>query len=325
MNTHYKIEKYTPKHYRLWNDFVAGAKNATFLFHRDFMEYHGDRFEDFSLLVFKNGDLISVFPANIAGQNLHSHQGLSYGGFVFDHKIRFKDCLETVKHTLQYCVEHQIKSMHLKLIPKIYHRTPADEIDYILFLLGAKLTRRDLSSSVLIAKHHFSRDRRQGIKRGQKNKLRIAEESGFTAFWNELLIPRLQHKHHKNPVHSLEEIRYLKAKFPEKIRQFNVYNGDKIVAGTTVFESAQVAHSQYTASNADKNSLGSLDLLHHHFITEVFNAKTYFDFGISNEKEGKHLNEGLLYWKQGYGNASVVHDFYEIDPGTYLCLNPVFI
>ncbi|MFT7252078.1 MAG: hypothetical protein ACI9FW_001834, partial [Flavobacterium sp.] len=34
------IKQYTPDYYPLWNEFVAKAKNATFLFHRDFMEYH---------------------------------------------------------------------------------------------------------------------------------------------------------------------------------------------------------------------------------------------------------------------------------------------
>ena len=48
----YFIKKYQPTDYHLWNEFVANAKNATFLFHRDFMEYHSDRYEDFSLLIF---------------------------------------------------------------------------------------------------------------------------------------------------------------------------------------------------------------------------------------------------------------------------------
>ena len=47
----YRIEKYTASYYNLWNDFIQRSKNGTFLFHRDFMEYHSDRFNDFSLLV----------------------------------------------------------------------------------------------------------------------------------------------------------------------------------------------------------------------------------------------------------------------------------
>ena len=74
----YKIIKYTSKHFKQWNNFVANAKNATFLFHRDFMEYHSDRFQDFSLLVFDEKDsLKAIVPANISDNEIHSHQGLT--------------------------------------------------------------------------------------------------------------------------------------------------------------------------------------------------------------------------------------------------------
>ena len=45
----YKVFKYTAENKIEWDHFIATAKNATFLFQRDFMDYHQDRFEDFSL------------------------------------------------------------------------------------------------------------------------------------------------------------------------------------------------------------------------------------------------------------------------------------
>jgi hypothetical protein len=52
------------------------------LFHRDFMEYHSDRFQDYSLLIFEEDKLIAVLPANRVEDRL-SHQGLTYGGLVY--------------------------------------------------------------------------------------------------------------------------------------------------------------------------------------------------------------------------------------------------
>jgi hypothetical protein len=46
----YTVKQYQESDYECWNTFVNQAKNATFLFHRDFMEYHKDRFEDYSRL-----------------------------------------------------------------------------------------------------------------------------------------------------------------------------------------------------------------------------------------------------------------------------------
>ena len=48
----YSVKQYQEKDYASWNAFIGQAKNATFLFHRDFMEYHKDRFEDYSLMIF---------------------------------------------------------------------------------------------------------------------------------------------------------------------------------------------------------------------------------------------------------------------------------
>lgn len=34
-----------------WNQFVAQSKQATFLLHRSYMDYHSDRFHDHSLMI----------------------------------------------------------------------------------------------------------------------------------------------------------------------------------------------------------------------------------------------------------------------------------
>ena len=89
----FTIRKYQSSDYSLWNEFVANAKNATFLFHRDFMEYHSDRFEDFSLLVFdEKNTLKAILPANRVQDVLHSHQGLTYGGLIFNQNSKMQVC-----------------------------------------------------------------------------------------------------------------------------------------------------------------------------------------------------------------------------------------
>ena len=84
----YTVKRYSEKEYDNWNAFVGKAKNATFLFHRDFMEYHKDRFEDYSLMVFKGEKLVAVLPANRLGECVYSHQGLTYGGLVYGEKLK---------------------------------------------------------------------------------------------------------------------------------------------------------------------------------------------------------------------------------------------
>jgi hypothetical protein len=322
----YTVRRYETRDFDLWNAFVSSAKNATFLFHRDFMEYHADRFSDYSLLVFEGDTLLCILPANRVEDRLYSHQGLTYGGFVFTTKIKLGTVIDIAKTVFEFLHANQISSLQLKRIPPIYTSSFSEEIAYVLFLMQAKLIRRDCLS-VIDMGHPIliSTPRKQGIKRGEKNNLSFKEETNFEMFWNTILIPNLTKKHNAKPVHSLDEITKLHQRFPENIRQFNVYHKDVLVAGTTVFVTGEVVHSQYISGNEQKNELGSLDFLHHKLITEIFHDKTYFDFGTSHEDNGQKINQGLLFWKEGFGSKTVVQDMYEVVTANYSLLENVML
>ncbi|WP_290791428.1 GNAT family N-acetyltransferase [Altibacter sp.] len=321
-----QVRKYTPQDRSAWDNFINQAKNATFLFQRRFMEYHSDRFEDLSLLVLKNNKLVALLPANCSGDICYSHQGLSYGGLVLTKKAKFKESLDYFKAVLTFLAAEGISILQLKLLPKIYHSLPAEELEYLLFLTEAKCVRTDISSTIdLNSPIKIQSNRLEGVKKAQKNRLTIEEGTNFEVFWNEILIPNLQERHGALPVHSLDEITQLTNYFPENIVQFNVFKGDKIVAGATIFETEQVAHVQYISANAQKQQLGSLDFLFHELITQRYRHKRYFDFGISNTNQGKNVNEGLLYWKECFGARSTVHQFYSIETSKYSNLENVFI
>lgn len=318
----YSVRKYQETDYKDWNDFIGKAKNATFLFHRNFMEYHSARFQDYSLLIFEKEKLVSVLPASSVDNTIYSHQGLTYGGLVFDERIKLASVISVFRSVLIFLDANKIKKLHIKIMPSIYNSRPADELNYALFLAGAKLERRDSLSVIDLTKKIFiTPGRKEGIVKGKKNELIIKEVNDFESFWNKILIPNLNKKHQAKPVHSLEEITNLKLLFPEKIRQFNVYENEIIIAGTTVFESATVAHCQYISGNDNKNQSGSLDFLQHYLFTEVFKKKHYFDFGISNEEQGRKLNGGLVFWKESFGASTIVQDFYEVETLNYCKLD----
>ncbi len=240
--------------------------------------------------------------------------------------IKLKEFTECLKAALNFYKENGFESIQLKELPSFYSPVPNDEMQYLSFILKADLIRRDtLSVLNLQQKPKPSKDRIAGNKRAVKNNLVVKEVEAFGAFWNTILIPNLNAKHEAQPVHSLTEIEYLKRKFPKQIRQFNVYKNDEIVAGTTIFETKYVAHSQYISGNEDKNIIGSLDFLHLYLMQEVFADKAYFDFGISNENQSKNINQGLQYWKEGFGARTITQDFYQIDFKNMHNLDTVFI
>jgi hypothetical protein len=296
------------------------------LFKRDFMEYHQHKFTDASLIIYKANKVIAVLPGNVLDATFYSHQGLTYGGLLYSEKLKLGEVLKIYQCVLVHLNEKGIEKLVIKELPYIYQKFPNDDFKYIAFSLNAKLLKRDALSVVdQNAVNKIASNRKEGLKKAKQKGLVFKEVNDFEAFWTSILEPNLQDKFGVKPVHSLGEIRSLKEKFPKNIRQFNVYKNEVIVAGTTIFETEKVAHCQYISANHEKNELGSLDFLHYNLMTNVFNSKAYYDFGISNENNGRNLNKGLLFWKEGFGARTVTQDVYAIDTSLFNLLDDVLI
>ncbi|WP_245962997.1 GNAT family N-acetyltransferase [Ulvibacter antarcticus] len=278
------------------------------------MDYHSDRFEDFSLMVFKNEELFAVLPANRKDNRVISHQGLTYGSLVLQKSAKLLSVFEAYKLLLIFLASEGIEKLDIRVIPSFYNTIPSDELEYLLFLSEAKLVKRD--AIMLLDYQHklkFQKNRREGINKAIRNGLVVTVDDNFEGFWNEILIPNLQQKHGAAPVHNLVEIELLAKRFPKHIKQVNVYKDNKIVAGTTVFLTKTTVHPQYVSGNTDKNAYGSLDLAYDFCINHFKDGRRYFDFNTSSEENGKVLNEGLIFWKESCGARTFTVDNYVVD------------
>ena len=97
-----------------WNDFVALSKQGTFLFDRHYMDYHRDRFSDYSLLFYKKGKLYALLPANIDGDTLWSHQGLTYGGLITNTHATTAEVCTLFEELNAYLHDHGIRHVVYK-------------------------------------------------------------------------------------------------------------------------------------------------------------------------------------------------------------------
>tara|TARA_R110000787_G_scaffold71771_1_gene159751 strand:- start:513 stop:1385 length:873 start_codon:yes stop_codon:yes gene_type:complete len=285
------------------------------------MDYHKDRFEDFSLMIYKGDKLYALLPANINNGVVYSHQGLTYGSLILQESAKLKSTFQAFKEVLKFFFEEGVKKLDIRLIPAFYNSLPSDELEYILYKAGASLVKRDMILLIDYQnKLRFQKNRREGINKAKRKGLIVKVDGDYEKFWNEILIPNLKRKHNATPVHSLDEIKQLATRFPKHICQVNVYQDDKIVAGTTVFLTKNVVHPQYVSGDLNKNELGSLDLLYDFIIDHFKEERNYFSFNTSSEENGKLLNEGLLFWKESCGARPHIFNNYEIDTDTYKTL-----
>ncbi len=316
MGSDWEISRYRPEDRTLWDDFVKTSRNGTFLFERGYMDYHADRFEDCSLIAFKNGKLRALLPADLTREDntLHSHRGLTYGGWVtpvahFD----ATDMLDLWEVWLEWCRTNGIRRIDYKPVPWIYPVIPAQEDIYALFRSEAKITECSISSAIdLQSIRPFNTQQKRNLKKGMKVDSDI-EEDALDSF-HELLTECLKARHGVKPVHSAAELRLLAARFPANIRTYGLKTREGLQAGVCMYLCGQVAHCQYIASTAYGRDNGLLTRLFDYLIRKsTEEGFRYFDFGTSTEEHGWILNSGLLRQKAALGGSGVAYMRYTIE------------
>jgi len=310
----YSVRKYTSADYLQWNDFINQAKNATFLFHRDFMEYHQDRFEDYSLLVEDEKSWIAVLPANRVEDEVFSHQGLTYGGLVYRDNFDETTVISIFESIVNHLKINHFKTFYIKPILTFYVDKNFIEIESSLVQKNANLYRKDMNLVIdFKSNYSISKSKLKHFRRVSSLGLEIREDNNFQLFWNDVLIPRLKEKHRAKPVHSVEEIMHLHSKFPQNIKQFNVYFDNEIIAGITLFVFKNGVKSQYGATTSVGEKMRALDFLFITLINEFKDKVAFFDMGTVSENQGKSFNPGLLKQKEELGCSISSQDFYSLE------------
>ncbi len=307
-----EIRRYRREDKKLWNSFVNKARNATFLFDRNYMDYHADRFDDNSFMFYHKGKLKAVLPANVAGDTLYSHQGLTYGGLLLDKKATVEDVLECFDSLNSWLRENGISKVVYKALPWIYQQYPSEEDLYALtWKCKAQLISRDISSSIVIDnKLKFAESRKSGIRKALSLNIEVGESNDVDGFWH-VLEDNLGNRYNAKPVHTSSEMKLLMSRFPNNIRLYVAKMNGEIVGGTLIYVTPQVVHTQYISASVEGKKHGALDLLFDYIINKVYANCRYFDFGKSTEQGGAYLNEPLIFQKEGFGGRGVCYDWYQ--------------
>ena len=307
-----------------WNQFVDRSTNATFLFNRNFMDYHQDRFDDFSLLCYKNEKLVALFPANKKENTVFSHQGLSYGGLLVLENCNSFDYLAYFEALLIFLKNEKFLKLELKTIPKLYVSVFSEVETLALQLVKAKRTRVDAYFAMdVVNGYKPNRNRKRALKVAASRGLTFVEDGDLAYFWEHILTKNLNQKFGVNPVHTFEEIQLLKSRFPKEIQFFAAYNGSVLKAGVVMFVTKNVAHFQYSSGDDDRSEDAALDFLFDAIIKK-YTFKQKISFGNSSENQGATINAGLAYWKESFGGKLHTQEYYTIKTKNHIRLADVF-
>jgi len=309
------IEPYNSTNAQEWNCFVKESRNGTFLFEREYMDYHSDRFTDNSLILRNDkGKIIALLPANREGKILYSHHGLTYGGWILGQRHpNTNTMLEGWQIMTEYLRKNNIEKIIYNPVPHIYHKYPSEEDIYALYRNGGKLTGC-LVSSVIDLRNPlgFNKGTHYSLTKANKAAVSVSESNDFLTFWL-ILTKLLKDKYSAAPVHTLEEITLLQNRFPRHIRLYAAYEDNEMTAGVVIYHTGIVSHCQYIAATPRGQQTGALPKLFSFIIGNIPAGTRYFDFGTSNEDNGNYLNSGLLAQKAGFGARAIACPRFEIE------------
>ena len=310
---HLRLAPYRPELADRWNAFVADSKNGTFLFDRGYMDYHADRFVDGSLVAFEGEDestIAALLPASRHGDRVVSHGGLTYGGWVTDARMTSPAMLRLFELLRAWAPGAGVSSLRYKAMPRCYHRLPAEEDLYGLFVQGAVLARQDLTSVLdMAAAPEWAKRRKRALAKSRAEGVEVAlstDWADFLSCLSEVLV-----RHGATPVHSEAELELLAARFPDRIRLYAASVKGRAGAYVLVYDCGQTAHTQYLAATEAGRASGALEAIVHRLI-EDYTGRRYLSFGISTEDEGRTLNHGLVAQKEMFGARAMVCPFYDL-------------
>ncbi|MBK9735173.1 MAG: hypothetical protein IPO92_09490 [Saprospiraceae bacterium] len=288
-----------------WDKFVRNSNTPLFIFERTFIEYHGDRYLDHSLLVYKNGLLVAVQPACEIDFQLISHRGLPFSDVITKLRKEWFDIDDIINAILNYCRIKNIKKIEITLCPNMYKNVSSEETTYFLrkndFVfcnqkLSAIISLKDIVESKLnlkVSKVFF-----------QKSEI-VFNSNDFESF-NNMISNNLNQKYQSKPVHSLNELVYLKEKFSDQIDLVLAKSNNVIVGAVLLFKLGQVIKCQYLTSTVNNAS----DFMISQIILKYRKDYFYFDLGTSNSIGENEINLKNLAFKCKLGGKAMCIDKY---------------
>ena len=310
----FSIKLYHTEHKALWDNFVKASDIDSFLFYRDFMEYHKNRFEDFSLMIFEDEELVAILPANKVESSLYSHQGLTYGGLIT--KINTKNKIQELFRVLKAFLKTEgLEVIIIKEVPSIYCRSYNSTLSDFINIHFKTYHQNEVLAVNYSKPLQIHKTKLKHYRKSDQFDFEIREETNFEPFWKQILEPLLLEKFNSKPVHTLDEITLLNKLFPKNIKQFSVYGNDKILAGITIFETDTVVKSQYGAINEEGKKIRALDFLFLQLIEKFkLEGKQFFSMGtVTNLDLPDGYNKGLMKQKLELGCDIFKQNYFKLE------------
>ncbi len=318
-----EVKKYGKQNKEEWEQFVLASNNGTIFHTRKFLSYHpADRFKDNSLLFMEKNNIIAVLSAAEIEKDfkktLISHQGASYGGFVYKDNLSIKDAFLMTESLIDYGKNNFFDKIIITHSPFVYQKRYSNYVDFALIRDGFKYLKREVSSVISLDVSEdnvlslFKQEARTATRRAEKLGVQIRNSNDFDDYYR-ILKKNLEMRHNVKPAHSLEDLIKLKKLFPDKIQLIGAYLKDKMIAGVVNFYcNEKVVLVFYISNIMEYQNYRAVNLLFFEIIKDAIKrGMSFLDFGLFTVN--MEPNWGLGKFKENFGARGIFRDTFYLE------------
>lgn len=301
-----KIERTNASDYKKWKSGLKGFIGATIFHDPDFLGYHGTKFNEYHIGVFKGEELFGIIPLAIVDEGgklvAKSPYGASYGGFIFRNVLNYSDSKEIIKKFIGFMESLNVDSIIITPSLPVYHEYYSDTFIFSMLENGFKFHNSDITSIVTLSrdnKLNFNTRTKRILKKINTEFIEINYDAPLDDFY--FLVDKTFQKHGVSPTHTKEELKYLKDIFPEQIKFPVAYYKNCPVAGIGEFIiNKRVVMSFYICQDDYYKKLNIQTYLIKNLLDNAFSKKyLFYDFGTSSvNMQGR---ENIFMFKEGLG------------------------
>jgi hypothetical protein len=303
-----KIDYHVEKDYINWKKLLEVADGVTLFHNPDFLKYHGKKFNEHHLGIFKGEALIGIMPMALINDGdktiAKSPYGASFGGPIFNQLLNYSDSHEVVLALKNHLETTKVDQISLTPPLPLYYNLSCDTFLFCLLEQKFNIINADISSIVSLSSPQI--ENTTFTSRG-RNMARKASKEGVTCVFNAriedfwLVIDATFKKHNTKPTHTFEEWKWLTEHLPNDVWCDVAYYENSPVAGIGHFKiNSKVDSSFYLCTDPAHQSTQALSLLLYESIIKSQNAGfKWFDFGTSSIN--MVARENIFRFKESYG------------------------
>lgn len=308
----FRIERYHEGLRDDWNRAVRLARNGLFFFERGFLDYHGPRFADCSLMIYEGRKPLALLPAHVEGDCLVSHRGLPFAGWIVSPEV----CLRNMEMAFvllgNYMRDTGIRRLAISPVPRVYARLPCEEELWCLRERGAVETGTKVTAVMRAGDFRTlaTEQRRRILRSGILDSCRVVVSTDIRGHM-ERVEEFLWRRHGVKPLHSPAEMGCIAAAFPHNIRIWEVWRDNVLVGGNLVFLMPHIVRPQHFYVSGDTEKTGGAGVLNGALLLLDEIQNHWWDFGTSMDPSTGSIDPLLHQFKESHGGRTAILPTYE--------------